>query len=88
MHLSFVIYDRPEEKRVYLSGLENKTTRVQRAHWLDSFDIGANGFLRPHEFEGSALDSQLQNSEKPKMSSFSAAGNMAATPGKAKVPGV
>ena len=85
MHLSFVIYDRPEEKRVYLRGLENKTTRVQRGHWLDSFDVGANGFLRPHEFEGSTLGSQLQNASKPNTSSFSAAGNMAATPGKAKV---
>lgn len=85
MHLSFVIYDRPEEKRVYLSGLENKTTRVQTGHWLDAFDIGANGFLRPQEVEESTLDSQLLHSKMPNTSSFSAAGNMAATPGKAKV---
>ncbi len=85
MHLSFVIYDRPEEKRVYLSGLENKTAPVQRGHWLDSYNIGANGFLRPQEFEESTLDNQLLKSKKPNTSSFSAAGNMAATPGKAKV---
>ncbi len=85
MHLSFVIYDRPEEKRVYLSGLENKTTRVQRGHWLDAYDIGANGFLRPQEVEESTLDSQPLTPKKPNISSFSAAGNMAATPGKAKV---
>lgn len=85
MHLSFVIYDRPEEKRVYLSGLENKTTRVQTGHWLDAFDIGANGFLRPQAFQESTLGNQLLNSKTSKTSSFSAAGNKAATPGKAKV---
>lgn len=85
MHLSFVIYDRPEEKRVYLSGLESKTTRVQTGHWLDAYDIGANGFLRPNEFREPTMDSQLLNSKKVNTSSFSAAGNMAATPGKAKV---
>jgi hypothetical protein len=85
MHLSFVIYDRPEEKRVYLRGLENKTTPVQTGHWLDSYDISANGFLRPHEYQESTLDSQLLNSKKTNTSSFSAAGNMAATPGKAKL---
>jgi len=78
MHLSFVIYDRPEEKRVYLSGLEDKTTRVQTGHWLNAYDIGPNGFLRPHSTPGSPILT-------PKTSSFSAAGNRAATPGKAKL---
>lgn len=85
MHLSFVIYDRPEEKQVYLSGLENKTAPVQTGHCLDAYDIGPNGFLRPHEFQESTLDSQLQNSKTSNPSSFSAAGNMAATPGRAKL---
>jgi len=82
MHLSFVIYDRPEEKRVYLRGLENKTTPVHIGHWFYTYDRVANGFLRPYKFHESTLDSQHISS---KNSSFSAAGNMAATPGKAKL---
>lgn len=83
MHLSFVNYDRPEEKRVYLSGLEDEATPVPTSPWLNSYDIGANGFLRPHLFQ---RDVPPNTSDlKPNVSSFSAAGNKAATPGKAKV---
>jgi hypothetical protein len=82
MHLSFVGYDRPEEKRVYLSGLEDKSTPVQTSTWLDSYDIGANGFLRPYLFQ---REVPLPKPDLKQMSSFSAAGNKAATPGRAKV---
>jgi hypothetical protein len=85
MHLSFVTYDRPEEKRVYLSGLEDKTAPVQTSSWLDAYEIGANGFLRPHLFQQDVSPtSPVLKSQSPK-SSFSAVGNKAATPGKAKV---
>jgi hypothetical protein len=86
MHLSFVTYDRPEEKRVYLSGLEEETTPVQTNSWLDAYDIGANGFLRPQPFH-QPEESQSSPVLKPQSptSSFSAAGNKAATPGKAKL---
>ena len=87
MHLSFVTYDRPEEKRVYLSGLEEETTPVQANSWLDAYDIGANGFLRPQPFHQPEEPSQSSPVLKPQSptSSFSAAGNKAATPGKAKL---
>ena len=85
MHLSFVTYDRPEEKRVYLSGLEDKTAPVQTSSWLDAYNIGANGFLRPHNFhQDSPMLSPVLKPKSP-TSSFSAAGNKAATPGKAKL---
>jgi hypothetical protein len=83
MHLSFVEYDRPEEKRVYLSGLEDKAAPVQTSSWFDSYDVGANGFLRPHLYQQDA--GPTNPPQKSSASSFSAAGNKAATPGKAKV---
>jgi hypothetical protein len=88
MHLSFVIYDRPEEKRVYLSGLEEKTAPLQTCSWLDAYNIGANGFLRPQKFPQSILDNQYSSPKKKitsRTSSFSVLGNRAATPGKAKL---
>lgn len=85
MHLSFVEYDRPEEKRVYLSGLEDKAAPVQTSSWFDSYDIGANGFLRPHLYQQDATPTNNELERIPSVSSFSAAGNKAATPGKAKV---
>ena len=85
MHLSFVIYDRPEEKRVYLRGLEDKTTRVKTNSWLDAYNIGANGFLRPQNFQQDPTTPGMRNLKPKPSSSFSAVGNRAATPGKAKV---
>ena len=85
MHLSFVTYDRPEEKRVYLNGLEDNKAPVQNSSWLDNFDIGANGFLRPHNFQRTVVTTAgpVPRNQSPR-SSFSLAGNKAATPGKAK----
>jgi len=86
MHLSFVIYDRPEEKQVYLSGLEDKNTPLQSSSWLDAYDIRANGFLRPPKFRQNITQGTQSLNPKTSMnSSFSAVGNRAATPGKAKL---
>jgi hypothetical protein len=85
MHLSFVTYDRPEERRVYLSGLEDKQKPIQTNSWLDGYDVGPNGFLRPHRYEqNEPSTSPLLTSHSPR-SSFSLAGNKAATPGKASL---
>jgi hypothetical protein len=85
MHLSFVTYDRPEEKRLYLQGLEDDSSApVQASSWLDSYELGPNGFAVPC-FQN--IDNMLGPQNKPQhttSSSFSAAGNKAATPGKAK----
>jgi hypothetical protein len=85
MHLSFVEYDRPEEKRVYLSGLEDRAAPVQTTSWFDFYDVGANGFLRPHLYQLDVTPTAIELERTPSVSSFSAAGNKAATPGKAKV---
>ncbi|KAL3920504.1 MAG: hypothetical protein SGILL_003231 [Bacillariaceae sp.] len=82
MHLSFVTYDRPEEKKTYLSGLEDKKASVRNDVWLDGFHVGANGFLRPHNLN--KFESNLSGASQSPRSSFSLVGNRAATPGKAK----
>lgn len=86
MHLSFVTYDRPEEKRVYLSGLEDKKTPVQTRSWLGDFDVGPNGFLKPQRSyrQDAAEDGKGAKPHSP-LSSFSLVGNKAATPGKARL---
>jgi hypothetical protein len=82
MHLSFVTYDRPEEKRTYLSGLEDKKPPVRNNLWLDGFEIGVNGFLRPQNLQ--QIEASAASGTQSPTSSFSLAGNKAATPGKAK----
>jgi hypothetical protein len=84
MHLSFVTYDRPEEKRVYLRGLEATIAPVQASSWLDAYNLGPNGFAMPCFQHNENLTTSGKKPRSPR-STFSAAGNMAATPGKAKV---
>ncbi|KAG7347429.1 vacuolar membrane-associated protein [Nitzschia inconspicua] len=85
MHLSFVTYDRPEERRVYLSGLEDKHKPVQTNSWLDGFDVGPNGFLRPHHIHQVEPSANSEVKPHSPRSSFSLAGNKAATPGRASL---
>lgn len=84
MHLSFVTYDRPEERRVYLSNLEDKRKPVQTHSWIEGFDVGPNGFLRPHLIQEIQPSNHEVTARSPR-SSFSLVGNKAATPGKASV---
>ena len=75
-----------EEKRVYLRGLEeDNSAPVQARNWLDSYELGPNGFAVPRfRHIDDITDSGKKAPSSPK-SSFSAVGNQAATPGKAKV---
>lgn len=73
---------------MYLSGLEDTSAPVLASSWLDSYEVGPNGFIRPrfeqHDADVVTLPAPDQKAKSPK-SSFSAVGNKAATPGKAKV---
>jgi hypothetical protein len=85
MHLSFINYDRDEnhhngEAKRQASGVNNLSQL-----WLDSFEVAANGVLRPRKDTSFTHDphSPSMNPKSP-TSTFSALGNAAATPGKAK----
>jgi hypothetical protein len=85
MHLSFINYDREEshhneEAKRQASGVNNLSQL-----WLDSFEVAANGVLRPRK-DTSLPHDPHSPTMKPKSptSTFSALGNAAATPGKAK----
>lgn len=83
MHLSFISYDEeadsPEhQEKPKESSAENRKTI---GDWLDSYEVTSNGFLRPR-IDPDALGTD--DNPGNKFSSFSAVGNAAATPGKAK----
>jgi hypothetical protein len=87
MHLSFINYDRDDGDDVNATRREEQAARTNRQPWLDAFEVAANGFLRNQMSADSthlhASSSQLRS--KPPASTFSAMGNAAATPGKAKL---
>ena len=94
MHLSFVNYDRedswPHEHGKQTTKKQGGNNPILQSNWLDSYEIAANGFLRP-KIDPSSIRAKNPNggaSRMPKSptSSFSALGNAAATPGKAKSP--
>jgi hypothetical protein len=70
---------------VYLSGLEDTHKPVQTSSWLDGFDVGPNGFLRPHRIQQNEPSTGAEPKPHSPRSSFSLAGNKAATPGKASL---
>jgi hypothetical protein len=84
MHLSFINYDREDnyngEAKRQASGVNNLSQL-----WQDSFEVAANGVLRPRKDTSFPHDSHspTRNPKSP-TSTFSALGNAAATPGKAK----
>jgi hypothetical protein len=83
MHLSFISYDREADNQGHHekpkeSSAEN---RKKIGNWLDSHEVTSNSFLRPR-IDPDALGTD--DSPGIEMSSFSAIGNAAATPGKAK----
>ena len=82
MHLSFISYDKDdgsdyeEEKKESGPVGNNKTI----GSWMDSYEVTSNGFLRPKvDIEG-----PIGGSDNGRASTFSAIGNAAATPVKAK----
>jgi hypothetical protein len=83
MHLSFISYDREAENQDHHAKLQDESNenRKKIGNWLDSYEVTANGFLRPR-IDPDALGTD--DSPQVKTSSFSAIGNAAATPGKAK----
>ena len=76
MHLSFVNYDREEKQKDGHSKPENSSNTA--SNLLDPYEIGPNGFIRPK------IDPDSLSNVK-EIKSFSALGNMAATPGIAKL---
>lgn len=80
MHLSFISYDREETNTGGgKSNPQDDGGLKIKNEWYDFFEIGANGFLHPK------VDPNAANAAESKpTSSFSAAGNLAATPGKKK----
>lgn len=82
MHLSFISYDRDdgsdraEEKKDSGTVGKNKVVRS----WLDTYEVASNGFLRP-KVDAEGLIGGIHSE---RASSFSAIGNAAATPVKAK----
>ena len=85
MHLSFINYDREENN--HSGGAKRQASGVNNLSqlWLDSFEVAANGVLRPRKDTSFPHDPH-SSTMKPKSptSTFSALGNAAATPGKAK----
>ncbi len=89
MHLSFISYDREEHQlgdHIHHDDLVSPAVKQNR---LDSFELGPNGFLR-RKPEAACNAAGAHNTGSPPMkpkspsSTFSALGNKAATPGKAK----
>lgn len=83
MHLSFISYDREEDhdERHHAKHEDAPTEKRKKiGDWMDSYEVTANGFLRPR------IDPDALGTDDGgiKTSSFSALGNAAATPGKAK----
>lgn len=85
MHLSFVSYDREEHQLGDHIHHEDLVSPTVKQDGLDSFELGPNGFLRP---KADAIVAHHTGSptfkSKSPSSTFSALGNKAATPGKAK----
>ena len=85
MHLSFVQYDRDDFDDHDVDGGEDHLPIKSHIDALGTLEIGANGFLLPtrsRNFSDSLFPSDDRNQQK---SFFSALGNAAATPGKAKI---
>jgi hypothetical protein len=84
MHLSFISYDREENQLGDHIHQDDMVSPVVKQEGLGTFELGPNGFLIP---KGEAKPGLLSGSPRldPKSpSSFSALGNRAATPGRAK----
>lgn len=85
MHLSFIDYDREENQLGDHIHREDMVSPTVKQNGLDAFQLGSNGFLRRKSdtVSGALMDSPLFRPTAP-ASTFSALGNKAATPGKAK----
>jgi hypothetical protein len=87
-YVSFVNYDREGDQPSVHSRPQDGFSPNTRHNWLDSYEVAANGFLRPKMDPGSntvneSSSPQWMRSKSP-TASFSALGNAAATPVKAK----
>jgi hypothetical protein len=88
MHLSFISYDREESQTGdHVEPANGASSKVLKNTGLDSYEVGPNGFLRPKpdpdSNDGKERISSLSKPKSPS-SSFSAVGNIAATPVMAK----
>lgn len=86
MHLSFVSYDREEHQLGDHIHQEDMISPKIMQNGLESFERGPNGFLRrkPDASAGPSATHHTTLKQRTHLSSFSALGNRAATPGKAK----
>ena len=87
MHLSFVQYDK-DDIEIHGENVDKDVVPIKaQRNLLDSLEVGANGFLLPRSLSLSSemLPSGGVGQQKDGKSFFSALGNAAATPGKAKI---
>jgi hypothetical protein len=91
MHLSFIHYDKDEHDYHGEDVLRENEVNNSRKPAPDPFEVAANGFLRPQSSNESSSgqlppdDPRRPMHAMPPKSFFSALGNAAATPGKAKI---
>lgn len=85
MHLSFVSYDKEEHQLGDQIHHEDLASPAVKKDGLESFELGPNGFLRrkPNAISVPGAGSPLFKAKSPS-STFSALGNKAATPGRAR----